>query len=48
MVIYAAIVNTSVARMFLGGFIPGVDHYVPPDVPWEHFAYYRQQLTKIL
>jgi tripartite ATP-independent transporter DctM subunit len=24
MVIYAAIVNTSVARMFLGGFIPGV------------------------
>ncbi|MHB0856265.1 MAG: uroporphyrinogen decarboxylase family protein [Anaerolineae bacterium] len=31
-----------------GGYIPGVDHYVPPDVPWEHFAYYRQRLAEIL
>lgn len=31
-----------------GGYIPGVDHYVPPDVPWEHFAYYRRQLEKLL
>ena len=31
-----------------GGYIPGVDHYVPPDVPWEHFRYYRQRLAEIL
>lgn len=23
-----------------GGFIPTVDHTVPPDVPWDHFRYY--------
>ena len=21
-----------------GGYVPGVDHYVHPDVPWEHFC----------
>lgn len=31
-----------------GGYVPGVDHYVPPDVPWEHFAYYRRQLREML
>ncbi|MHB1294527.1 MAG: uroporphyrinogen decarboxylase family protein [Anaerolineae bacterium] len=31
-----------------GGYVPGVDHYVPPDVPWEHFLYYRRRLTEIL
>ncbi len=31
-----------------GGYIPVVYHYVPPDVPWEHFAYYRRELVKIL
>jgi len=31
-----------------GGYVPGVDHYVPPDVPWQNFYYYRQQLARIL
>ncbi len=31
-----------------GGYIPGCDHYVPPDVPWEHFAYYRRKLAALL
>ena len=32
----------------LGGYIPGIDHYVHPEVPWEHFAYYRQRLAELL
>lgn len=28
-----------------GGFIPMVDHLVPPDVPWDNFVYYRQKLN---
>ncbi len=31
-----------------GGYIPCVDHYVPPDVPWPHFEYYRRRLRTIL
>jgi len=31
-----------------GGYVPGVDHYVPPDVPWEHFVYYRRKLVELL
>jgi uroporphyrinogen decarboxylase len=23
-----------------GGFIPTVDHTVPPDISWDHFRYY--------
>lgn len=31
-----------------GGYVPGCDHYVPPDVPWDHFQYYRRRLKEIL
>ncbi len=31
-----------------GGYVPAVDHYVPPNVSWDNFVYYRQQLRKIL
>jgi len=31
-----------------GGYVPGVDHYVPPDVPWAHFRYYREALETLL
>ncbi len=31
-----------------GGYIPCVDHYVPPDVPWSYFEYYRQRLASLL
>lgn len=32
----------------LGGYVPGIDHYVQPNVPWEHFAYYRRRLAELL
>ena len=31
-----------------GGYVPGVDHFVPPNVPWEHFSYYRRRLAEML
>jgi uroporphyrinogen decarboxylase len=29
-----------------GGYIPCVDHLVPPDVSWENFVYYRRRLAQ--
>ena len=31
-----------------GGFIPAVDHTVPPDVPLENFMYYMQRKADLL
>ncbi len=31
-----------------GGFIPTVDHTVPPDVSWENFRYYMEQKARLL
>jgi len=31
-----------------GGYVPGCDHYVSPDVPWDHFVYYRRRLAEKL
>ena len=31
-----------------GGYIPTVDHLVPPDVSWANFSYYRQQLSEYI
>ena len=28
-----------------GGYIPFGDHYIPPDVSWENFRYYREKLN---
>ena len=30
-----------------GGYIPFVDHTVPPDVSWGDFRYYRQRLAEL-
>jgi uroporphyrinogen decarboxylase len=30
-----------------GGFIPTVDHLVPPDVSWDNYTYYRQRLQAL-
>jgi hypothetical protein len=30
-----------------GGFIPTVDHSVPPDVPYENYVYFRQLLAEL-
>jgi uroporphyrinogen decarboxylase len=31
-----------------GGYIPYVDHFVPPDVSWDNFLYYRKQLNDLI
>jgi uroporphyrinogen-III decarboxylase len=31
-----------------GGYVPFVDHLVPPDVDWENFQYYRTRLNQII
>lgn len=31
-----------------GGYIPHIDHAVPPDVSWENFAYYRRRLAELV
>ena len=31
-----------------GGYIPHVDHHVPPDVSWENFVYYRTRLNDMI
>jgi uroporphyrinogen decarboxylase len=31
-----------------GGYVPALDHYVPPDVPWAHFEHYRRKLEELL
>ena len=31
-----------------GGFIPAVDHGIPPEVPFEHYKYYMQHLKEYL
>ena len=29
-----------------GGYIPMIDHLVPPEVSWENFIYYRRALNQ--
>ena len=29
-----------------GGYIPYVDHYVSPDISWQHFQYYRGRVNE--
>ncbi len=31
-----------------GGYIPFGDHFIPPDVDWENFKYYREQLNEMI
>ena len=37
-----------IPRLFqAGGFVPFIDHTVPPDVSWENFRYYRCRLAEL-
>ena len=40
-------VEEKIPLMREGGYIPGIDHEIPPDIPWENFIYYRQLLDEI-
>ena len=31
-----------------GGYIPFGDHFIPPEVPFEEFAYYRERLNDLI
>ena len=31
-----------------GGYIPFGDHFIPPEVSWEDFKYYREKLNKLI
>jgi hypothetical protein len=31
-----------------GGYIPFGDHFIPPEVSWDNFKYYRESLNKII
>lgn len=31
-----------------GEYIPYVDHFVPPDVSWPNFLYYRKRLNELI
>ena len=30
-----------------GGYIPTIDHTVPPDIPYENYMYYMELKAKI-
>ena len=30
-----------------GGYFPAIDHYTPPNVPYENYLYYLKSLRKI-
>ena len=36
------------AMLACGGYIPYVDHLVPPDVSWANYVYYRQRLNEMI
>lgn len=40
-------VDEKIPLMQEGGYLPGCDHAIPPDVPWENYVYYRQLLTSV-
>lgn len=33
--------------MLGGGYVPGCDHAIPPDISWANFLYYREKLASI-
>ena len=40
-------VDEKIPLMQEGGYIPGCDHAMPPDISWENYLYYRQLLLVI-
>lgn len=44
----AEMVMSKKSVMLEGGYVPGVDHAIPPDISWENFTYYRKLLNGIV
>ena len=40
-------VEERVPLMREGGYVPGCDHAMPPDIPWENYVYYRNLLLSV-
>lgn len=40
--------NKILPAMEMGGFIPTIDHLVPPGVGWKNFSYYRSKLNQMI
>jgi hypothetical protein len=40
-------VEEKIPLMQEGGYVPGCDHAMPPDIPWENYIYYRELLAKV-
>jgi len=40
-------VEDTVALMQEGGYVPGCDHAITPDIPWENYRYYRELLLRV-
>jgi uroporphyrinogen decarboxylase len=40
-------VDDRVPLMREGGYVPGCDHAMPPDISWENYVYYRNLLLSV-
>lgn len=40
-------VDEKIPLMQEGGYVPGCDHAMPPDIPWENYLYYRELLLNV-
>jgi len=47
-----AAINKELGRcermLAVGGYIPGFDHLIPPNVPWENFEYAVKELRRMI
>ena len=41
------IVDEKIPLLCEGGYVPGCDHAMPPDIPWENYLYYRELLLNV-
>lgn len=42
-----AMVEEKIPLLRQGGYIPGCDHGMPPDISWDNYCYYRELLHQI-
>lgn len=40
-------VDEKIPLMQEGGYVPGCDHAMPPDISWENYRYYRELLLSV-
>jgi hypothetical protein len=36
------------AVLATGGYVPFADHFIPPEIHWEEFRYYRERLNGLI